>query len=317
LASAATVVVFLAAIVTPSSSTAGSLAAVSSPPPAPAPFVLPTRPATPDRPLPVHLRPPLSQAAADYPQSYLDRCHVGVDQKMTGASCLYGNLYSATTIALFGDSHALGWFPAMLGVAQRHAWRLLDMTMSACSPAQINEWLPDQRRISTACTTWRRQALTRIAAAKPTLIVISGTRGFAAADSAGHVLNGAARTAAWETGMLATLGRLKAMGRVALLADTPIAGTDPLTCLPLHPQSLNACATPVGTAISATWLAEEQHVATMAGVGFIDPELWICPSAPCPVVIGNILVLRNAGHLTATFASTLGTKLDKALAALP
>jgi hypothetical protein len=275
---------------------------------------LPARPATLDRPVPAKLSPPLSKAANDYPTPYLDGCHVQEDGKATTASCTYGNLRSKTTIVLFGDSHALGLFPAVEGVAQRHAWRLVDQTMSACSPATVNEWIPDWNRVSTECSRWRTQALARIAALRPAIVLVSGSRGFAAADNAGNVLSGAARTKAWETGMLATLARLKASaGRVIMIADTPLTLVDPYTCLPQHRQSLLACTTPVAAAISIDWLAEERLVASTAGVGFVDPQLWVCPTGPCPIVIGNDLVFRNAGHLTATFAATMTTQLDRAI----
>jgi hypothetical protein len=113
-----------------------------------------------------------------------------------------------------------------------------------------------------------------------------------------------------------TLAKLvPAAGEVIMIADTPLSLVDPPVCLSQHPSSVLACATPVKDAINAAWLAEEQRVANLEGVGFIDPTRLVCPSSPCPVVLGNLLVYRDSGHLTATFAAALTDKLYTAVVA--
>ena len=298
----------------PSPSPAGSVSpsqtATPTPPPAP------VRPTTRDGPVPANLQPSLGDAKGDYPAAYLDHCHTETEQPPSTAPCLYGNLNSTTTIALFGDSHALSWFPAVERLAQDQGWRLLDLTMSACSPADMPVWNASYNRVSAACATWRTAAVARLVKLRPALILVTGTRGFAVVDAAGHLLSGDARTAAWEAGMSRTLAKLiPATKRVIMLADTPLSLVDPPVCLSAHPQSVLACATPVDGAISASWLAEEAKLAAVSGIGFIDPTPWVCPSSPCPVVLGDLLVYRDAGHLTATFAAALSDRLEAAVLA--
>src|SRR5262249_11315352 len=146
----------------------------------------------------------------DYPESYLDGCHTQENGQPQGAPCVYGNVNSPTTIALFGDSHALAWFPAVDGFAQQQGWRFLSLTMSTCSPAQIPIWVPDWHRVSWECNDWRKQAIQRLIAARPTILIVTGTRGFATTDPTGtSVLSGDARTAAWEAGIAKTLAQLE------------------------------------------------------------------------------------------------------------
>ncbi len=38
----------------------------------------------------------------------------------------------------------------------------------------------------------------------------------------------------------------------------------------------------------------------------LDPTDQLCLADLCPSVIGDVLVYRNSGHLTASFAATLG-----------
>ncbi len=272
------------------------------------------RPPTPDGPVPANLQPSLGNARQDLPLPYSDGCHTQQDGRPTGASCIYGNPASPTTIALFGDSHALAWFPAIQNIAVRHNWRLLSLTMSACSPATIANYSPARNRVSTECIAWRQGAIDRLVREKPAVIIVAGTRGFEVADASGTVLTGSARTRAWEAGMAATLKRLvPAAGRVIVMADTPVSHVDPPVCLSQHPGSVLACATPVSQAIDQAWLTEEQHAAAQAGARFIDPTPWVCPSGPCPVVLGNILMFRDPSHLTATFSAALADRVDRAI----
>jgi peptidoglycan/LPS O-acetylase OafA/YrhL len=297
---------------TPGSGPAAASPAGQSPASSPAP----DRAATPDGPVPADLRPALGDARADYPESYLDGCHAQTEMAPSTAPCTYGNLESTTTIALFGDSHALSWFPAVERLARDRGWQLLSLTMSACSPADMAVWNPDFHRVSTACARWRASAVARLVKERPEIILVTGTRGFQAVDASGRMLSGEARTQAWVAGMKRTLGRLTATaGRVILIADAPLSRVDPPVCLSQHPASLLACTTPVSGAIDDRWLRGERSLAAQAGVGFIDPTRWICPTSPCPVVLGNLLVYRDAGHLTATFAAALWHRLESAIAA--
>lgn len=297
---------------------AASLGAAASDAPAPdasVPPAVPALPATPDGPVPIDLRPTLAAAGRDYPRPYLDRCHVEqTGRPSKSASCLYGNLKSKTTIVLFGDSHALSWFPAVDRVATRQGWRLEVRTMSACPPADILLWNPNFGRVSTECTAWRKRTITQIAKEHPAIVLVAGTRGFATVDQSGTQLDGDARTRAWQAGMKRTLDRLvPAASRVIVIADVPLSGQHPPACLSANPTSVLACATPFSVAVNEAWLATEQRAAEVSYAGFIDPTRWVCPSSPCPVVIGHVLVFRDQGHLTAIFARTLGDRLRAAI----
>jgi hypothetical protein len=288
-----------------------------TPTPSPAPLGLFARPATQDSAVPADLQPALGNARRDNPASYLDGCHAQMDGHQSDSPCLYANLESPTTIALFGDSHALALFPAMERFAAQQGWRLLSLTMSTCNPATIPIWVPAWNRVSTECTAWRERAIEQLVAARPALIVVSGTRGFATTDPTGTtVLAGDARTQTWEAGMDATLRRLiPAAGRVVVMADAPLSMVDPPVCLSQHLDSTLACATALDEAINRDWLAVEQGAAARAGARFVDPERWICPSAPCPVVLGNLLIYRDPGHLTATYAAAISGQIGAALLA--
>jgi SGNH domain (fused to AT3 domains) len=274
-----------------------------------------SRPATRDGRVPANIRPSLAAAARDYPKPYFDGCHAEQNAGLIpSTACAYAKVASTTTIALFGDSHALSWFPAVERLALHKGWRLLSLTMSACTPAEIPAYIPKTQTVSTACEEWRREALGLLARVHPAVILVAGTRGFATVDEAGRLLVGSERTAAWEAGAERTVDRLKsAAGRVIWIADTPIARADPPACLARHLRSTLACATPVAYAVNEPWIAEEHFMTQVEDVGFIDPSLWVCPTSPCPAVVGNVQVYRDAGHMTATFMATLAGRLESAV----
>ena len=45
--------------------------------------------------------------------------------------------------------------------------------------------------------------------------------------------------------------------------------------------------------------------AEILGVGYIDTGGWFCFEYQCPMVIGRIIVYRDLGHITATYAQDL------------
>lgn len=276
--------------------------------------LMPVRPLTIDVPIPSNLNPDLANAKTDRALAYLDRCHTQMDQPPSTEDCLYGDTNSTTTIVLFGDSHALSWFPAVNALAKTRGWRLLSLTMSACSPADISAWNPNSQQVMKNCAIWREDALTRMAAVHPSIVLVAGTRGFETVDNSGQVLAGDARDTSWVLGMTRTINRIKVLAsNVILLADTPLSAVDPPVCLSAHSDSVLACSTPVDIAINPRWLGMEKSIATAEKIGFIDPEWWVCPSSPCPVTYNNFLIYLDGGHLTATYAASLAIPLGKAI----
>ena len=286
----------------------------STPTPPPEGIVAPDREATADAAVPSNLQPSLAGAMGDLPLSYKDRCHTETDQPPSTASCLYGNLSSHHTIALFGDSHALSWFPAVYQIAQDKGWRFLSLTMSACTPADIPAFNRTLNRTMANCELWRQQSIEELVKVHPDILLVTGTRGFETVDGNGRVVTGDLRTAFWVQGMKRTLSQLvPAAGRVIIIGDLPGSVMDPPVCLSQHLAHTLACATPITQAINYDWLNTEFTVARAMGTGFIDPERWICPTSPCPAVLGNLLILRDNGHMTATFAAALWRRLEAAV----
>ena len=79
------------------------------------------------------IRPEPRAAAQDWPRNYTDGCHADRPETASG-ECVYGNPDAARTVVLFGDSHAMQYFPALENIAKKRDWRLVPLTKSGCAP---------------------------------------------------------------------------------------------------------------------------------------------------------------------------------------
>lgn len=259
-----------------------------------------------DSPVPNVLKPSLLDAPLDRPTPYLDKCHTQQDQTESKSACIYGNLKSKTKIVLFGDSHALSWFPAVEKLAIAKKWKLYSWTMSSCWPADIPAWNSTKSILMTNCAVWRTNILKKIVALKPAMVFIAGTRGFATIDTDGNILQGEVRSSTWIAGMKRTVETLKnSSARLIYIADTPISMYDPHLCMTSHLSSLKACSTPYEKAVALDWLGLEHQVAQAENISWVDPTPWICSTDPCSPIKGSNMIYVDGGHLTATFARTL------------
>jgi peptidoglycan/LPS O-acetylase OafA/YrhL len=292
----------------PSARPRGSTSPGASAEPAPS-----ARPATIGGPVPAGLRPSLAAVENDSPIIYSDGCHL--DQAtVEPKSCVFGDASSSTTVVLIGDSHAAQWFPAFARLATVEHWRLVTLTKSACTPADVTVYNDNYKRTYTECDAWRAKAFAQIAAAHPALVVMAMSRSYIFVDGS-STTTVAQSPDLWDAGIAASLRRLTASAdHVALIGDTPRSNVDPPVCLSKHLDNVLACATPSASAIDAKRTAADRALAAAAGATFIDPTPWVCPSEPCPVVIGNYLVFRDSHHLTTPFSTALARRL---LAALP
>jgi peptidoglycan/LPS O-acetylase OafA/YrhL len=298
----------LAATPTPAPAAAGT-----SSDPAPATTPDPSLPPPPGGPVPADLVPSLLAARTDIPVIYANGCHLS--QPATELSeCAFGDLASATTVVLFGDSHAAQWFPALERLAVDRSWRLVSLTKSGCTPATITVWNTDLKRPYAECDQWRDAAVARIASERPALVIVASSHPYPSAGAGGPVPPDDGTALAG--GLATTLDRLVASaGAIALIADTPKFDFDPPECLSAHLDDTLACSRPRAEMLDERWLATERTLASEHGATLVDPTSWACPTDPCASVIGRYLVYRDEHHLATPYVVALRDRLAGALPA--
>jgi SGNH domain (fused to AT3 domains) len=258
------------------------------------------------------LRPRPRDASADRGRAYSDGCLADVG-KARSPACVYGDWRARTTVVLFGDSHAMQWFPALERIAARRRWRLIDLTKSGCPPQRVRVLYPPTPREDQSCAVWRENALRRIEQARPAL-VLAGASVHYTVLAGGRALGRAAGTRVLAAGYAPTLARLRAAaGRVAVLTDPPRPPGNIPACVSGAMRHLRRCAFPRARAMAHA-AAIRDAVARLPGIGVIDATDEFCLRDLCPAVIGDVLVYRNSGHITASYMQTLRPWLERRLA---
>jgi peptidoglycan/LPS O-acetylase OafA/YrhL len=260
----------------------------------------------------VHPTPREAETQENRPQMYADGCHLTFPET-EAPRCVYGNPTSEITVVLFGDSHAMQWFPALNKIAKERDWRLVGITKAACPPAEVHIYNATLRRSYRECDEWRERTLARIVEEEnPDLVVTSSLPTYKPRED-GRRLERDASEEAMVEGYASTLRKLRSTGaRVALIEDVPHPNKNIPECVSRSLDQLERCATPRSEALGFpnvnTRVAKQ-----VAGVSLIDPKPEVCLEKTCPAVIGDVLVYRNGAHLTATYVRTLTPWLAKQL----
>jgi hypothetical protein len=217
-------------------------------------------------------------------------------------------------VVLFGDSHALQWFPALDRAARAHRWRLESLTKTTCPPVQLSFFSPVLGRPYRECDQWRATMLDRIRAQRPSLVVLGAARHY------GDVYHFKGYGQPWISGLARMVRQLRATGaQVVVLGPTPKPRVDVPDCLAAHLRDATACTTPRAVAVNTAGLAAERRAVRAAGGVYLDVTPWLCTASTCVVQVGNLLAYRDDNHLTTTYttwlAPLLGYQLERSIRA--
>jgi peptidoglycan/LPS O-acetylase OafA/YrhL len=255
------------------------------------------------------LRPNPLRARADRSRAYYEGCMIGIEGTNSN-KCLYGDPHGDRTLVLFGDSHAMQYFPAVDELAELHHWRLIVLTKAECPPEELEVRSMVEDREYSQCDEWRQSAFERIETGdENTTVIMSGDTVYVPYGPNGEELAGDEAAEAMEAGYIKTLRRIHEAGpRTVVIRDTPASSQDVPSCVSEDIKHLDRCA----FARPHEWDREYDVRAAEAfpHTHLIDLTADICPGEICRAVIGNALVYRDKSHLTATFARTLEPLLE-------
>ena len=258
------------------------------------------------------VRPSPMDAREDRSRMFEDGCLVGMKGTHSNR-CEYGDTSSRRTVYLFGDSHAMQYFPAIEKLAGKRGWRLVALAKSECTPAAVEVLSETTGRRYDQCPVWRERALRRIEAGrKGDLVLMSGASQYVPLDADGEEIEAEERAETLEEGYVATLRRIHAAGlRTAVIKDPPAAEDDVPSCVSARLHELDRCAFPRVRGEAQEFDARAAERAP--GTRLVDLTDQICPRDVCRAVIGDALVYRDKSHLSATFAVTLAPSLERGL----
>lgn len=258
--------------------------------------------------LPGNLTPSLQQAVSDQPIIYDDGCHVRFTPVAPKPGCSYGDLTSSTVVAVYGDSHAAQWFPALEKIAIKRKWKLNSYTKAGCPPAEIPVYNKVLGRVYPECKKWRQNTLDAM--------VADGVK-FAFVINFDRLLSATTRKPMWQKewrdGLQGTIDALKSRGITPILfEDTPWPGQTIPSCLSRNYTNVHECSPTVTNAYRSDMFEMRQDF-DRAGENVVWVRNWFCANNLCPTIVGNLLVYRDDNHLTVTFASFVAPLLDEAV----
>ncbi|MGH8866610.1 MAG: acyltransferase family protein [Actinomycetes bacterium] len=277
------------------------------------------RPSTPDNPHQQSvsaLRPEPSRADEDRSRMADDGCLVSPGGTRS-PRCVYGDTSSDITAVMFGDSHMMQYFPAVEAIANRRGWRLVGLTKAGCPAADVTPFTGIFDREYDECLEWREHTLRRIVRTEePDLILTSGLERYSVVVD-GQRLDRTASAGYLEDGYVRTLRHLReATGaKIAVIRDNPRL-LDVPACVSAHLDDLASCAEREDSVLGARSV-NVGAAGRVDGAQVIDPTPLMCPDGICPGVMGNALVYRDDGHLSATYVKTLTQWLDEQVPEVP
>jgi SGNH domain (fused to AT3 domains) len=208
------------------------------------------------------------------------------------------------TVALVGDSHAEHWRAALEVVAQAKRWRGINITRSGC-PFNRAQVIVDNRADMPRCTRWNREARQWFRDHPEVhTVFVSAHRG---ASFEGDAVAG--YRAGWHA-------LPRSVRRIYVLRDTPrvaVLQTDCVTQMLRAKRPFTPCAEPRAVELPHDPEAEAARGPVDHRVRVLDLTDHICGPAVCSAVVGGVLVLKDEGHLTRTFSTTLGPYLLREL----
>ena len=257
--------------------------------------------------VPANISPSLVDAIGDTGEIYTNGCQQN-RQGSAVLSCPFGAIDSQRTIALFGDSHAGRWFPALDEAATALDYRLDTYTKSGCRSEETAEaWSSSD---NATCTSWRNTVVEMLNAQPPDVIVLSNHLGPSPKKDPSTMEHN------WREGLGDLLDRLPPSSTVITIADTPEFGSSPVLCLSSNLENAHDCSVNRSAALNPSIRAAQVAAAEEHGAHVIDLTDYFCNERDCPAVIGATLVYADEHHLTATYSRTLAGVLQQRLAPL-
>ncbi|WP_382310246.1 acyltransferase family protein [Herbiconiux sp. UC225_62] len=242
--------------------------------------------------VPANLSPSLQDAASDKPSIYDDGCHLDFAE-VDSRGCTFGKS-SDTVIALFGDSHAAQWFPALKAWVEEKGYTLETHTKSSCPSIELEikvNGVPFEN-----CEIWRDGVIDHLRQSPPSLVILANFY---------HTV-GSEDPDAWSAALRRSLVELTQFN-VVMLADTPYMGQNPSICLSANLTNALECSRPRSEAMASPIREAEVAAASETGTPLIDLNSYFCSNLICPPIVGNVAVYRDPHHVSSVFSEFLAS----------
>lgn len=228
---------------------------------------------------------PVPEAAgSDLPAPFTDGC---LASGGVAASCRYGAADAPIRIALVGDRAAAQWQPTLEVLARHNGWRLDLFANPGCALGVAT---------TDGCREWQAGLETALRTGSFRLALL--------AQSSRRRIDGVADD---ESLVEALDSGLQMFAANVVASGTPLAlvrGVPDLADACEDSGGLRECSRDRAQALAA-YDPILVAAAQLSGVELFDLTDALCGPASCAAVVGNVIVYRDDGYLTATYARSL------------
>lgn len=218
-------------------------------------------------------------------------------------------------VAAVGDSHLQHWLPAIRKVAEENNWRLTVYIKQGCP--LIERAIPREEVPYATCEVWNATVQDLLAAQTFDLMLVGSIDRTRAYDQQGALQVADAGVSVLVEGYTAAWNRAAPeIGAIVAIRGTPVPGSDVPECLAQARKDVTECDLSEEVDPEAAGLAFATAVEDVPEAKLLDMNDVVCPSTPCPAVIGGVLVYRDGTHLSAAYVETLAPLFEERLAEL-
>lgn len=240
----------------------------------------------------VEILPSSMQAKDDLPKVYPDKCHQKLSESEV-IGCEYGDTNDpAQTIAIVGGSHSAHWLPALELIAEEENIKIISYTKSSCRFTAEGE----NKNTSESCVEWNENLIEILMETKPELVFTTADVGSNKQVPQGYVEQ-------WKTLEDANI-------KVFAVRDNPWFDFDVPSCVEEKGEDSLECAIEREKALP-TESPFSKLTDVPQNIHYADFSDILCEEDYCKPVKGNVLIYRDAHHITATYAKTMAPLIKK------
>ncbi|MFF1634419.1 acyltransferase family protein [Leifsonia sp. NPDC058248] len=207
---------------------------------------------------------------------------------------------AALSVALVGDSHSNQYLAALKALAAKNRWHFDVYGKTGCIwSTAVQENTPAWVQ---SCESWKQKLEHRLTTIKPYDVVITSY------SATSHIVAASGRSMKDTVidGFVAVWKPVADRGtRIVAIKDNPRPRVDYLKCIDEHQSTAaTACANDEDTAFHY-FDGQPQAVSRVPGASLLDLSRYFCRERSCAPVIGDVIVYRDANHVTSSYTRTL------------